>query len=152
MTTAQITVQTATRSSTDDDQRLVRLAQAMQDGTLDARQLGASGEAYAAAWLEHHGWRILARNWRTRYGEIDIVGLAPGRLIAFVEVKTRRSLRCGMPQEAVDARKQANLRRAGVQWLLEPEHRIAHRGVRFDVVSIVVRGGRPLLHHVPGAF
>ena len=153
MTTAQITTaQPSAESSAEHARPLARLAHGLQDGTLNAKQLGAAGEAYAAGWLEHHGWRVLSRNWRTRYGELDIVALTPEDLIAFVEVKTRRSLRCGFPQEAVDMRKQANLRRAGVQWLLNPGHRIAHRGVRFDVVSIIVRGGRPLLHHIPGAF
>ena len=152
MSTAQIITQAPAPTSTSHDQSLTQLSCIMQDGTLTPKQLGHIGETYAATWLEHHGWRILSRNWHTRYGELDIVGLTKERSIAFVEVKTRRSLRCGIPQEAVDARKQASLRRAGVQWLLEPEHRIAHHGIRFDVISIIVRGGRPLLHHIPGAF
>lgn len=128
------------------------VARRMHDGTLDPKTLGALGERYAAALLEERGWRILDRNWRSRYGELDIVAMTPESVIVFVEVKTRRSLRCGTPQEAVDQRKRAGLRRAGVQWLLRPEHRMPHHGVRFDVVSIVVRGGRPLVSHIPGAF
>ena len=100
MTTAQITTaQPSAESSAEHARPLARLAHGLQDGTLDAKQLGAAGEAYAAGWLEHHGWRVLSRNWRTRYGELDIVALTPEDLIAFVEVKTRRSLRCGLPQD-----------------------------------------------------
>ncbi|WP_163196543.1 YraN family protein [Bifidobacterium platyrrhinorum] len=128
------------------------LADRLRDGTLATRALGALGEDYTAAWLRERGWTVLDRNWRSRYGELDIVALDPHRVIAFVEVKTRRTLKHGLPQEAVTAAKQANLRRAGVQWLLDPSHRIAHTGVRFDVATVVVRGGRPLVHLIEGAF
>lgn len=131
---------------------LAAMARRMRDGALRPKELGTLGERYAAAWLERQGWRILDRNWRSRYGELDIVAATPERVVAFVEVKTRRSLRCGPPQEAVDPRKRACLRRAGAQWLLLPEHRLAHRGVRFDVVSILVHGGVVRLHHIPEAF
>ena len=70
----------------------------------------------------------------------------------FVEVKTRRTMRYGTPQEAVTASKQINLRHAAVQWLTAPEHRMPNSGVRFDVVTVVVQGDRPLLHHIEGAF
>lgn len=110
------------------------------------------GEQYAADWLERHGYTILGRNWHSRYGELDIVMMTPDRVIAFVEVKTRRTDHFGMPQEAVTLHKQTNLRRAGVQWLLEPDHRIRHTGVRFDVLTIVARAGMVSVHHIPGAF
>lgn len=128
------------------------VARQLRSPDIDARRLGALGERYATLWLERHGCRILDRNWHTRYGELDIVALTPAHIIAFVEVKTRRSLRCGLPQEAVDLRKQGNLRRAAVQWLLDPGHRIPHQGVRFDVISIVAQPSSPLVHHIPGAF
>lgn len=72
--------------------------------------------------------------------------------IVFVEVKTRRTMRYGTPQEAVTASKQINLRHAAVQWLTAPEHRMPNSGVRFDIVTVVVQGDRPLLHHIEGAF
>lgn len=128
------------------------MEQRLHDSTLTARQLGELGEQYTAAWLESQGWRTLDRNWRSRFGELDVVSLNPERVIVFVEVKTRRTLRYGVPQEAVTTAKQSNLRHAAVQWLMEPDHRFAHNGVRFDVVTIVVRGGAPLVHHIEGAF
>ena len=98
------------------------------------------------------GWRILDRNWHCRYGELDIVARSEAGCITFVEVKTRRTLRYGTPQEAVTASKQINLRHAAVQWLMEPSHRVPHNGVRFDVITVIVRAGRPLVHHIEGAF
>ncbi|RHA92875.1 YraN family protein [Bifidobacterium bifidum] len=124
----------------------------LRDGSLKPKQLGVLGEQYAADWLERHGYTILGRNWHSRYGELDIVMMTPDRVIAFVEVKTRRTDHFGMPQEAVTLHKQTNLRRAGVQWLLEPDHRIRHTGVRFDVLTIVARAGIVSVHHIPGAF
>lgn len=116
------------------------------------RRLGELGERYAALWLVRRGHRLLTRNWHTRYGELDVVTLSPDGLIVFVEVKTRRSMRNGTPQEAVTQDKQLHLRRAGVDWLLDPGHHMSHRGVRFDVITVVVRGPSPMVHHIPGAF
>ena len=79
------------------------------DGSLKPKQLGVLGEQYAADWLERHGYTILGRNWHSRYGELDIVMMTPDRVIAFVEVKTRRTDHFGTPQEAVTPSKQTNL-------------------------------------------
>ncbi len=92
----------------------------------------------------------MARNVRAGGVEIDLVATRPG-LVAFVEVKTRRSHRLGPPEEAVDARKRARLVRGAAAWLA------AHRGVgprvRFDVVTCRVDArGRVALDHLEGAF
>ncbi len=101
------------------------------DGSLKPKQLGVLGEQYAADWLERHGYTILGRNWHSRYGELDIVMMTPDRVIAFVEVKTRRTDHFGTPQEAVTLHKQTNLRRAGVQWLRAgPPHQAYGGAVR----------------------
>lgn len=134
------------------EQLLDSITQRLHDSTLRSRQIGSLGEQYAAAWLENQGWRTLDRNWRCRYGELDLVSRNPMGQIVFVEVKTRRTLRYGTPQEAVTSSKQINLRHAAVQWLAAPEHRMPHHGVRFDVITVIVRGERPLLHHIEGAF
>lgn len=122
------------------------------DSTMSPRALGEAGEEHAAAWLHDAGWLVLARNFRSRYGELDIVALDPERVIVFVEVKTRRTMRLGTPQEAVTHAKRTNLRRAGVQWLLDAGRTVAHRGVRFDVVTVTVHDGAPVIHHIKGAF
>lgn len=134
------------------EQLLDSIAQRLHDGTLCARQLGELGEQYAAAWLESQGWQTLDRNWHCRYGELDIVSRDDAGIIVFVEVKTRRTLRYGTPQEAVTSSKQINLRHAAVQWLSDSDHRTPHNGVRFDVITVIVRGGKPFMHHIEGAF
>lgn len=120
--------------------------------TASSRQVGALGEAYAAAWLEGLGWLVLARNWHCRYGELDIIALSPERRIVFVEVKTRRGTRFGTPQEAVTPGKQANLRHAALQWLERNGHLVKHNGIRFDVVTVSVHDGQVAVHRIPGAF
>src|SRR3984957_20951807 len=83
------------------------------------RRLGVRGEQLAAEHLERLGYRIVGRNYRTRWGELDLVA-HDGRLLAFVEVKTRRaSGGAGSPFEAVDRRKQAQVRRIAARGLTE---------------------------------
>ena len=133
-------------------QALEAIAAQLCDDTLSSRKLGSLGEDYAATWLAAQGWRVLERNWHCRYGELDIVAVDDESRIVFVEVKTRRATRFGTPQEAVTQTKQKNLRRAAVQWLLVPEHRARHRGVRFDVITVVIHGGQASVHHIKEAF
>jgi putative endonuclease len=112
--------------------------------------LGAEGEARAADLLVRRGYRILARNVRAGGVEIDLVASRAG-LIAFVEVKTRRTRSCGAPELAVDARKRARLVRGAAAWLHENPVRV--RRARFDVVCCEVdasAGWR--LRHLEGAF
>ncbi len=103
----------------------------------DPQRLGADGEDVAARWYVDRGYRVLARNWRCREGELDLV-VARGRTVVICEVKTRSSLRFGSPFEAVGAAKQRRLRRLGARWLAEaaPFH---PDEVRFDVAGIVGR-------------
>jgi putative endonuclease len=101
------------------------------------RALGADGEARAAAWYQAHGYRVLARNWRCRDGELDLV-VARGRAVVFVEVKTRRTDRFGTPAEAVTPAKQRRLRGLALRWIDATGARPS--SLRFDVVAIL--GGR----------
>jgi putative endonuclease len=98
------------------------------------RALGAAGEARAAAWYEARGYRVLARNWRCRDGELDLV-VARGRAVVFVEVKARRSDRFGTPAEAVTPAKQVRLRALALRWLEATGARPS--SLRFDVVAIL---------------
>jgi putative endonuclease len=103
-----------------------------------ARQaLGAAGEAQAAAWYERHGYAVLHRNWRCKDGELDLV-VHRGRELVFVEVKTRRTDRFGVPAEAVTRDKQRRLRALAMRYLDATGARTG--SLRFDVVSIL--GGR----------
>jgi putative endonuclease len=116
----------------------------------DRRALGAEGEARAAAHLEAGGWRVLARNVRAGGVEIDLVVERAGTL-AFVEVKTRRARRHGLPEEAVDASKRARLVRGAAAWLAGVRPRA--RSVRFDVVCCEhERDGSWRIRHLEAAF
>ncbi len=95
------------------------------------------------------GYRTLERNYRVPEGEIDIIA-ARGKTVVFCEVKTRRSDRWGLPVEAVEWKKQARLKRLASRWMRE--RKPGDVEMRFDVVSIVVRDGRPELTHFVDAF
>jgi putative endonuclease len=101
------------------------------------RRLGAVGETLAALHYERHGFTVLARNWRCRHGELDLV-VRRGGLVVFVEVKTRSSTAFGHPAEAVTAAKQRRLRLLAVRWLATTGTSAAE--LRFDVVAVL--GGR----------
>jgi putative endonuclease len=96
-------------------------------------ELGADGEARAARWYEANGYVVLARNWRCKGGELDLVVARPGVLV-FVEVKTRRTARFGVPAEAVTIDKQRRIRRLAHAYVEATE---ARGRWRFDVVSIL---------------
>jgi putative endonuclease len=112
------------------------------------RELGALGESLAARHLEARGYRILARNARCAGVEIDLIARR-GALVAFVEVKTRRGRWAGAPEEAVDARKLARLRRGAAAWLRE--HGAGVASARFDVITCEpIAGGELRLRHLEG--
>jgi putative endonuclease len=123
----------------------------VQEESSDARRaLGAEGETRAAAYLAARGYRLLERNARAGGVELDLV-VARGAVVAFVEVKTRRSRAVGAPEEAVDFRKQARLVRGAAAWLAERGVRAAR--VRFDVVACEWHpSGAWSLRHLEGAF
>ena len=96
--------------------------------------LGARGEDAVAAWYAARGYQIVARNWRCREGELDLVVRRAGVLV-FCEVKTRSSAAFGAPVEAVTWRKQQRLRLLARQWLLAHDGRPGR--MRFDVASVL---------------
>ncbi|MGQ0831804.1 MAG: YraN family protein [Microthrixaceae bacterium] len=98
------------------------------------RALGAEGEERAAAWYEANGYQVVARNWRCRDGELDLV-VRRGSELVFVEVKTRSTTRFGVPAEAVTSVKQRRLRGLALRYVRETHTRAD--ALRFDVVAIV---------------
>ncbi|WEV42478.1 YraN family protein [Bifidobacterium sp. ESL0682] len=139
-------------NGTASESSLAELEEQLIIPDISNKQLGAIGEQYAAAWLTQLGWRVLTRNWRTRFGELDIIMMTPEHIVVFVEVKTRRTQRYGTPQEAITAHKQANLHHAAALWLAGPGKSIRRTGIRFDAMSILLEGNRPKVQHIPGAF
>jgi putative endonuclease len=109
--------------------------------------LGERAEAVVAAWLADRGWTILARRWRTREGEIDIVALDPDGALVAIEVKLRRTGRAGDPSQSVDPRRIGRLRGALGRFAVE-SRRPAPGGVRVDLVGVRPTGdGRWRLIH-----
>ncbi|MEJ2311947.1 MAG: YraN family protein [Gemmatimonadales bacterium] len=115
----------------------------------EAARLAWRGENIAAGYLESRGFEILARNWRTGRRELDIVAL-DGRVVAFVEVKTRS----GGPQhplEAITRAKRREVRRAAAAWIRE--HPGLGEEFRFDAVAVrFEEGSQPTVDHVRNAF
>ena len=113
--------------------------------------LGRLGERLAAQHLERLGFAIVARNHRTRYGEIDLVA-CDGRTLVFCEVKTRRGR--GEPWDALHAAKRAQVRRMARAYLSEAPDRPRVPLLRFDAIGVGIdaRGRLIRLDHLEGAF
>ena len=114
--------------------------------------LGPWGEALACEYLRGCGCRIVACNYRSRFGEIDVI--AQNRsYIVLVEVKRRKSGRYGSAAEFVDTRKQERLRTTAALWLQSHETTLQPR---FDVIEIYAPEGEktacPTIHHLEDAF
>ncbi|GAB3666608.1 YraN family protein [Zhihengliuella somnathii] len=97
------------------------------------QEVGAWGETIAVEFLQGQGYDIVERNWRCRYGEIDIVAQR-GEVYAVIEVKTRTSPRCGCAAESVTRQKRQRLTRLAWQWYRERGD-LAQR-LRVDVVAV----------------
>ena len=113
--------------------------------------LGDRGERAAVAFLKKLGYKILARQFRNDFGEVDIIA-QDGETTVFVELKTRRSADDGQPFEAVDRRKQAKITRVALAWL--KKHGRLEQRARFDIVSILwpEENCEPQLSHYLNAF
>ena len=119
---------------------------------MSTKALGDQGEDLAGDYLLAHGYQLLDRRWRCRYGELDLVARDAGGTICFVEVKLRSSGRAGLPREAVDRRKREKLR-AAAAWYLS-QHGLGEATARFDVAEIYTdEAHRPLrLEYLEDAF
>ena len=123
-------------------------------GTDPRRTLGEAGERLALEHLGRLGFALVARNHRTRWGELDLV-VFDGETLVFVEVKTRHaSARAGDPLQAVSETKQRQVRRMAAAWLMEVHDRPRSAELRFDVIGVTVdaRGDLLRLDHLEGAF
>lgn len=117
---------------------------------MDKDELGRRGEEVAAEFLTGLGMTVLARNWRCRQGEIDLVATDGTRLVV-AEVKTRSGGSHGHPAEAVTRRKAATIRQVTRNWLAE--HRTSWVEVRFDVIAVLwPADGEPSVEHLAGVF
>jgi len=111
--------------------------------------IGARGEDAAADAYRRRGYRIVARNWRCRIGELDLVVERRGMLV-ICEVKSRRGETFGVGYEAVTRRKQVKLRSLAETFLQATGSR--PQAIRFDVASVAVRGERSTVELFEDAF
>lgn len=115
-------------------------------------RLGRAGEQAAVEHLRRRGFQVVARNHRTRFGEIDLIGF-DGVTLAFCEVKTRRA-GSGSPWEALTAVKCRQVRRIAAAWLAATPDRPRAAHVRFDAIGVVIdaHGRLVRLDHLEAAF
>ena len=116
------------------------------------QQFGRAAEEVAARHLQRRGWRVLGRNVRIGRGELDLIARR-GDVLAFVEVKARRSDVCGSPEDAVSPRKRRQVARLAELWLAARPwalERVAD--VRFDIVAVDATTVPATVRHLAGAF
>lgn len=113
------------------------------------KEVGRKGEEEAAGFLKKNGYKILEKNYRCRYGEIDIIASDKGTIV-FVEVKTRGSEDYGAPGASVDLRKQKHMTIASSVYLCEKG--LADADSRFDVVSVMYKGSDFKIELIKDAF
>jgi putative endonuclease len=113
------------------------------------KPLGSEGEDLAVRFLQKKGYRIVARNYKTPVGEIDIIA-RDGDTIVFIEVKTRTDISFGYPFEAVNKRKRQKLKNLALLYL---KRQGKESPVRFDVLSIFcMDNGKKDIEHIKDAF
>lgn len=119
-------------------------------GTESRAEIGAMGEQLAVDYLGQLGWRMLARNWRCRYGELDVIATDDtAQAVVFVEVKTRTGEQFGGVEQAVTPAKVRRLRRLAGVWLAQQHG--SWSSVRIDVIAIRIgRRRSPEITHIRG--
>lgn len=113
------------------------------------RDVGRLGEALAADHVERVGWSIHDRNWRCRYGELDLV-CRDGSTWVFVEVRTLRRARSGRPEDSIGHAKRGAVIRTSLAWL--QAHGGLEQSIRFDVIAVELGAAEPTIRHTRGAF
>ena len=111
-------------------------------------RVGKEGESAAADFLRASGYRIIETNFRTFFGEVDIIALDSG-ITVFVEVKTRSGSAYGSPFEAVTLKKQEKIRKVALFYMKKKKQELE---IRFDVVSITTAAGGRRIEHIKDAF
>jgi putative endonuclease len=115
------------------------------------REIGRIGEDAANNYLKAKGYTILARNWSTKLGELDIIATDQEAII-FVEVRTTTSNQFGYGFQSVDFRKQQKVRRLALQYV--QTKKLSGKLIRFDVISVLLGSDRKVqeINHIPAAF
>lgn len=107
--------------------------------------LGSYGEELAERFLINKGYKILDRNFRCRRGEIDIIAM-DGNILVFIEVKTRRNQKFGLPCEAITSKKLKHLKNAVSYYMMTSSGQ--QYDMRIDVIEILIIDGNKFIHHL----
>lgn len=107
------------------------------------REYGKKGEEIAGKFLEKKGIKILSRNYCTKYGEIDLIGIK-NKTIIFIEVKLRNNKSFGLPSEAIDYKKVQKIKNTAMVYITEND--LNDKDCRFDVISILYDNIRKYYH------
>ena len=110
---------------------------------------GRKGENIAALFLQKHGYKIVERNFKCKQGEIDIIAKQKNQYI-FIEVKTRKSLKYGMPSESVNKTKQNHIKKVAQYYICT--NKISNFIIRFDIIEIYLKNGKYQINHLKQAF
>ena len=120
------------------------------DRRTEKRKTGDWGEEKACELLKRKGYRIAARNFSSRTGEIDIIAVKE-ECICFVEVKTRKSLEYGLPCQAVDAKKRQRIKKTAEYYLMTHPW-TAKYSPRLDIIEILTLPAGNYIRHIENAF
>ncbi|RLC00565.1 MAG: YraN family protein [Deltaproteobacteria bacterium] len=115
----------------------------------DRKDLGLRGETAAASFLQTHGFTILETNYRTKPAEIDIIAKDKD-FLCFIEVKTRRSIKKGLPRESVNHSKQKKIILGATFYL--KEKKLYDSRIRFDVIEVLEKKGTFDINLIKNAF
>lgn len=113
------------------------------------RIVGIKGEEISAQYLIEKGYNILEKNYRSKYGEIDLITLYDKQIV-FIEVKTRTNLRYGMPSEAVNNKKKKCIIKTAKEYIYINKYE--NIDMRFDVVEIYLSENKYKVNHLKNAF
>lgn len=116
----------------------------------ERKRRGNEGEALTAQYLHDKQYQILETQFRTRYGELDLIARSPEGILCFVEVKARRNASFAAAREAVTPAKQRRLYAVAQQYLVW--HNLAESLCRFDVAEVYFTGERPKINYIEQAF
>lgn len=108
--------------------------------------IGKFGEIKAAEYLCKHNYKIIDTNFLCRFGEIDIITKSPSNELVFVEVKTRKSLKYGMPCEAVTSRKIKNILASSKYYI--HINKFNNIDIRYDVIEVYLNSEKTIINHI----
>jgi putative endonuclease len=114
-------------------------------------EVGKLGEDEAVRFLKKKGYDIIARNWRHKFGEIDIIAL-DRETVVFVEVRTKMTGDFGTPEESVTKTKMRQIVKAASNYIREK--RLQGESIRFDFIGVIADkdAGKPNINHIENAF